>query len=109
MFEAVDWAVALVPVLVMLVLFIWLDVFKLMTMWETIGLLLLGAPSAGGAYPVSGAFLQWRPLGFSNYSRFVAPWIEEFIKCLAIVGLFWFNRIGYKLDSVIFGFAIAGR
>lgn len=106
MLEAIDWAVALVPVLVMLVLFIWLDVFKLMTMWETLGLLLLGALTAGAAYPVSGTFLDALPLGFSNYSRFVAPWIEEFIKGIAIVGLFWFNRIGYKLDAVISGFAI---
>jgi RsiW-degrading membrane proteinase PrsW (M82 family) len=106
MFEAVDWAVALVPVLVMLALFIWLDVFKLMTFWETVGLLLLGAVAAGAAYPLSGVFIDALPLGFSNYSRFVAPWIEEFIKGLAIVGLFWFNRIGYKLDAVISGFAI---
>ena len=73
MFEAIDWAVALVPVLVMLVLVIWLDVFKLMTLWETLGLLLLGALTAGAAYPVSGTFLDALPLGFSNYSRFVAP------------------------------------
>lgn len=106
MFEAVDWAVALVPVLVMLGLFIWLDVFKLMTFWETVGLLLLGALTAGAAYPLSGIFIDALPLGFSNYSRFVAPWIEEFIKGLAIVGLFWFNRIGYKLDAVISGFAV---
>jgi protease PrsW len=106
MFEAVDWAVALVPVLVMLALFIWLDVFKLMTFWETVGLLLLGALTAGAAYPLSGVFIDALPLGFSNYSRFVAPWIEEFIKGLAVVGLFWFNRIGYKLDAVISGFAI---
>ena len=106
LFEAVDWAVALVPVLVMLALFIWLDVFKLMTLWETLGLLVLGALTAAAAYPVSGTFLDALPLGFSNYSRFVAPWIEEFVKGLAIVGLFWFNRIGYKLDAVISGFAI---
>ena len=106
MFEAVDWAVALVPVLVMLALFIWLDVFKLMTLWETLGLLLLGALTAGAAYPLSGVFIDALPLGFSNYSRFVAPWIEEFIKGLAVVGLFWFNRIGYKLDAVISGFAV---
>lgn len=105
-YEVVDWGVALIPVLVMLVLFIWLDVFKLMTFWETVGLLLLGAVTAGAAYPVSGAFIDALPLGFSNYSRFVAPWIEEFIKGLAVVGLFWFNRIGYKLDAVISGFAI---
>ena len=106
MIEAIDWAVALVPVLVMLVLFIWLDVFKLMTTWETIGLLVLGALSAGAAYPISGTFLDALPLGFSNYSRFVAPWLEELVKGLAVVGLFWFNRIGYKLDAVISGFAI---
>jgi RsiW-degrading membrane proteinase PrsW (M82 family) len=106
MLEALDWAVALVPVLVMLVLFIWLDVFKLMTMWETLGLLALGALTAAAVYPVSGAFLDALPLGFSNYSRFVAPWLEELIKGLAVVGLFWFNRIGYKLDAVISGFAI---
>ena len=105
-YEVVDWGVAILPVLVMLVMFIWLDVFKLMTIWETIGLLLLGAVTAGAAYPVSGAFIDALPLGFSNYSRFVAPWIEEFIKGLAVVGLFWFNRIGYKLDAVISGFAI---
>ena len=106
MMEALDWTVALVPVLIMLVMFIWLDVFKLMTTWETLGLLLLGALTAGAAYPVSGTFLDALPLGFSNYSRFVAPWIEELVKGLAIVGLFWFNRIGYKLDAVISGFAI---
>ena len=104
--ESIDWMIALVPVLVMLALFIWLDVFKLMTFWETVGLLLLGAITAGVAYPLSGVFIDTLPLGFSNYSRFVAPWIEETIKGLAIVGLFWFNRIGYKLDAVISGFAI---
>jgi len=106
LFEVIDWAVALVPVLVMLVLFIWLDVFKLMTFWETVGLLLLGALTAVAVYPISGTFLDALPLGFSNYSRFVAPWLEELAKGLAVVGLFWFNRIGYKLDAVISGFAI---
>lgn len=106
MMEAVDWAVALVPVLVMLFMFIWLDVFKLMTFWETAGLLLLGALTAGAAYPISGTFLDALPLGFSNYSRFVAPWLEELVKGVAVVALFWFNRIGYKLDAVISGFAI---
>jgi RsiW-degrading membrane proteinase PrsW (M82 family) len=106
MLEAVDWAVALVPVLLMLVLFIWLDVFKLMTFWETVGLLALGALTAAAAYPVSGTFLDALPLGFSTYSRFVAPWMEEILKGVAVVGLFWFNRFGYKLDAVISGFAI---
>ena len=106
LYEIADWSVALLPVLVMLALFIWLDVFKLMTTWETLGLLVLGMLAAAAVYPVSGTFLDALPLGFSNYSRFVAPWLEEFIKGVAVIGLFWFNRIGYKLDAVISGFAI---
>ena len=104
--ELTNWSVALVPVLVMLMMFIWLDVFKLMTTWETLGLLALGGITAALAYPISGVFLDQLPLGYSNYSRFAAPWVEEFIKGLAIVGLFYFNRIGFKLDAVISGFAI---
>lgn len=104
--EFTNWSLALVPVLVMLMMFIWLDVFKLMTTWETLGLLALGGVTAAVAYPVSGVFLDQLPLGYSTYSRFAAPWIEEFIKGLAIVGLFYFNRIGFKLDAVISGFAI---
>lgn len=104
--ETTNWAIALIPVLVMLMMFIWLDVFKLMTTWETLGLLALGGITAAVAYPVSGIFLDQLPLGYSTYSRFAAPWVEELIKGLAIVGLFWFNRIGFKLDAVISGFAI---
>ena len=104
--EIIDWSVALLPVLIMLGIFIWLDIFKLMTVWETLGLLLLGAVTAVAAYPVSGVFLDNLPIGYSSYSRFAAPWVEEFIKGLAVAGLFWFNRIGFKLDAVISGFAI---
>ena len=104
--DLTNWSIALVPVLVMLMMFIWLDVFKLMTTWETLGLLALGGVTAAVAYPISGIFLDQLPLGYSNYSRFAAPWVEELIKGLAIVGLFYFNRIGFKLDAVISGFAI---
>jgi RsiW-degrading membrane proteinase PrsW (M82 family) len=104
--EFLDWSVALAPVLALVGLFIWLDVFKLMTIWETLGLLSLGALAAGAAYPVSGVFLDQLPLGFSAYSRFAAPWIEEILKGAVIVGLFAFNRIGFKLDAVISGFSV---
>ena len=104
--EILDWSVALVPVLVLVGVFVWLDVFKLMTLWETLGLLLLGGLTGIAAYPLSGVFLDALPLGFSTYSRFAAPWVEEAVKGLAVVGLFVFNRIGFKLDAVISGFAV---
>ena len=104
--ESAHWGLALVPVLVMLGLFVWLDAFKLMSFGEILVLLLLGGIAALVAYPISGRFLDTLPIGFSDYSRFVAPWIEEALKAIVMIGLFRFNRIGYKLDAVISGFAV---
>lgn len=104
--EVIHWAVALIPVLVMLCIFIWLDAFALMSRGEVLVLLTLGAGSALVAWPLSGRLLDTLPIGFSLYSRFVAPWIEEAIKAVIIITLFRINRIGYKLDAVISGFAI---
>lgn len=104
--ELIDWSVALLPVLMLTAAFVWLDVFKLVSFVEMLGLLCLGGVAAIAAYPVSGVFLDTLPIGFSNYSRFAAPWIEESLKAIVIVGLFRFNRIGLKLDAVIMGFAL---
>lgn len=104
--EATHWGLALVPVLILLGVFVWLDAFKLTSLGEILVLLALGGVGALAAYPVSGRLIDTLPIGFSNYSRFVAPWIEEAIKALIMIGLFRFNRIGYKLDAVISGFAI---
>src|SRR3982751_6128042 len=104
--QSAHWGLALVPVLILLTVFVWLDAFKLMSFQEIVLLLGLGGLCAAASYPVSGVFLDRLPIGFSVYSRFVAPWIEEAIKGLAIILLFRLNRIGYKLDAVISGFAI---
>jgi len=104
--QAAHWGLALVPVLVLLVLFVWFDAFKLMSFREIILLLALGGVAGIAVYPISGRLIDTLPIGFSNYSRFVAPWIEEAFKAASIILLFGFNRIGYKLDAVISGFAI---
>src|SRR3954470_19956246 len=104
--EGAHWGLALVPVLCLLAIFTWLDAFKLMSLKEILLLLVLGGIAAVAVYPISGRLIDTLPIGFSNYSRFVAPWIEEAFKAAIIILLFGFNRIGYKLDAVISGFAI---
>lgn len=104
--DVIDWLLALIPVLLMAALFVWLDVFKLMSVREMVGLILLGGVAALAAWPVSGAVLDQLPMGFSTYSRMVAPWIEEALKLMAIILLFAGNRVGFKLDAVISGFAV---
>jgi RsiW-degrading membrane proteinase PrsW (M82 family) len=104
--EAAHWGLALVPVLILLAIFVWLDAFKLMSLGEILLLLVLGGVAAIAVYPISGRLIDTLPIGFSNYSRFVAPWIEEAFKAAIIIMLFGLNRIGYKLDAVISGFAV---
>lgn len=104
--EIIDWSLALLPVLLLTATFIWLDVFKLVSFRETVGLLLAGGAAAIVAYPISGYFLDALPIGFSNYSRFAAPWIEEGLKAVVIIALFRLNRVGLTLDAVIMGFAV---
>ena len=104
--QSAHWGLALFPVLVLLAIFVWLDAFKLMSLKEILLLLLLGGLGALAAWPVAGQFLDTLPIGFNSYSRYVAPWIEEAIKAALIVLLFRLNRIGYKVDAVIVGFAI---
>src|SRR3954470_24222227 len=104
--DSAHWGLALVPVLVLLAIFVWLDAFELMSFREILLLLLLGGLAAVAAWPISGRFLDTLPIGFSTYSRFIAPWIEEALKAVLMIGLFRLNRIGYKLDAVISGFAI---
>jgi RsiW-degrading membrane proteinase PrsW (M82 family) len=104
--DMAHWGLALIPVLVLLAVFDWLDAFELVNIKEILVLLLLGGIAASLSWPVSGRLLDTLPIGFSNYSRFVAPWIEEAIKGAMIIVLFRMNKIGYKLDAVIAGFAI---
>ena len=104
--QGLHWAVALIPVLALLALFEWLDAFELITLDELALLLGLGALAAFVAWPISGRLLDTLPIGFSLYSRFVAPWIEEALKGVIMIALFRMNRIGFKLDAVISGFAI---
>jgi len=104
--QSAHLGLALFPVLILLSIFNWLDAFKLMSLREILVLLLAGGLGAIAAWPVAGSMLDALPIGFSIYSRFVAPWIEEAIKAAIIILLFRMNRIGYKLDAVISGFAI---
>ena len=98
--------VALAPVVLFLLVFSALDAFKLMS-WSELGLLLAG----GGALAAASYFANWRamddlPIGFTNYTKYVAPIVEETLKASLVLLLFWRNRIGFMIDAAITGFAI---
>lgn len=98
--------IALAPVVLLLVIFDRLDTFNLISAREIAFLLL-----AGGALAALSFFANWRvmdgfPIGFSAHSRYVAPVLEESLKAAPLILLFAQNRIGFKVDAAIAGFAV---
>jgi RsiW-degrading membrane proteinase PrsW (M82 family) len=98
--------IALAPVVLLLVVFDRLDAFNLISAREIAFMLV-----AGGAIAALSFFANWRvmdgfPIGFSSYSRYISPVIEECLKAAPIVFLFAQNRIGFKVDAAIAGFAV---
>lgn len=97
---------AMAPVIVLLLVFDRLDMFNLISL-RVIALLV----AAGGAIAAASFLVNWRvmdgfPIGFSSYSRYVSPVVEEILKAFPVIALFAANRVGFKLDSAIAGFAI---
>jgi RsiW-degrading membrane proteinase PrsW (M82 family) len=99
-------AVALAPVLAFIVLFVLLDAFKLMSRREVLTLLAAGGGLAGAAYGLNAEVMDALPIGFSLYSRFASPVLEECLKGAVIVWLFARNRIGFRIDAAISGFVV---
>jgi RsiW-degrading membrane proteinase PrsW (M82 family) len=98
--------VALAPVLICLIVFDRIDAFGLVSLPTVAVLLLAGGAVAAVSYYVNGGVLDQFPLGRDNYAQAVAPVIEECLKAVLLIAVFWLNRIGYLIDALIVGFAI---
>ena len=98
--------VALAPVLVFLVGFTLLDAFKLMDVRELAMLLIGGGLLAAISYLINWRALDDLPIGFTNYTKYEAPLVEEPLKAALMVWLFTRNRVGFMVDAAITGFAI---
>lgn len=98
--------IAMAPVLALLVVFDRLDVFNLITMREIVLIMAGGAFLAALGLVFSWAFLNQAGVGQDVYSRYAAPVLEETLKAAPIVALYARNRLGFKIDAAIAGFAV---
>lgn len=98
--------IAMAPVLILLMVFDRLDVFNLIPMREIALLTAIGAGLALVSYVVNWRVMEGFPIGWGPFTRYVAPPIEEAIKAAPIIYLFSRNRLGFKLDAAIAGFAV---
>jgi RsiW-degrading membrane proteinase PrsW (M82 family) len=99
-------AVGLLPVVCFLAALVALDSYKLVRLKDVLALIALGVVAAGLSYALSLLFILHFGFAFGNYSRYVAPWIEESLKAAVIVSLIRQHRIGFLVDAAIFGFAV---
>jgi len=98
--------IALAPVLIFLAVFHRLDAFKLVSFVTVLIALVVGAVLATASYLVNGHVLDGLPIGFTDYSRYVAPVVEEGLKAAVMIYLFSRNRLGFMVDAAIVGFSI---
>ena len=96
----------LLPVCCFLAALVYLDSYKLVPLKWVVGTIVLGSVTGLASYPLNWTGLQWFDPGFTAYTRYVAPIIEEALKATVIWVLMRNNRIGFLVDAAIFGFAV---
>lgn len=98
--------VAFGPALVLLFVFDRLDVFNLINARTILVLFGIGGAMAALSFLANWLALDVLPTSFGAYTRYISPPIEESLKAAPILAMFALNRIGFKLDAVIAGFAV---
>jgi RsiW-degrading membrane proteinase PrsW (M82 family) len=99
-------AVSVLPVFAFLGALVLIDSYKLVALRATLLSVAAGMLAGLAAY---GANIWLRPalgLDWNQYSRYVAPVVEEPLKAVFVVYLLQRNKVGFVVDAAIHGFAI---
>ena len=106
----VEWfiraPVGLLPVLIFLIVLVWMDSYKLVSLKRVLAVIAVGGLTAFAAMYVNGWLLDLLDIDLARFSRYVSPISEEVLKALVIVYLFRSHRIGFLVDAAIMGFAV---
>ncbi len=98
--------VGLLPVLIFLIVLLYMDSYKLVSLRTVLWVIFAGALLPVAGYWINGYAIEVLAWDFQTYSRYAAPVIEEGLKASVMVFLFRTNRIGFLVDSAILGFAV---
>ncbi len=98
--------VGLLPVLIFLIVLLYMDSYKLVSLHTVLWVILAGALLPIAGYWINGYAMTALGWDLPAYSRYAAPVIEEGLKASVMVFLFRTNRIGFLVDAAILGFAV---
>jgi RsiW-degrading membrane proteinase PrsW (M82 family) len=99
-------SIALVPVLLFLAVLAHFDSFKLLRFRTVLAMVAIGAIAAVASYPLDTLAYNHFPGEFQLFTRYVSPWIEEFLKAVPLAFLIRTRRVGLQVDAAIVGFAV---
>lgn len=98
--------VGLLPVLIFLIILLYMDSYKLVSLRTVLWVIFAGALLPIAGYWINGYAIEVLAWDLPTYSRYAAPVIEEALKASVMIFLFRSNRIGFLVDSAILGFAV---
>ncbi len=98
--------VGLLPVLIFLLILVYLDSYKLVSLRTVLWVILTGALLPVASYWINGYAIGFLGLDLHVYSRYAAPLVEEAMKACVMIYLFKSHRIGFLVDAAILGFAV---
>ncbi len=96
---------SLLPVVLFLVSLFLLESFKLVRIKTLLMCLLWGMLAAAAAYYANTFLSEALSLKFEDYSRYLAPLVEEVLKAGIVIYLISRQNIGFSIDAAIYGFA----
>jgi RsiW-degrading membrane proteinase PrsW (M82 family) len=97
---------SLLPVVGFLVALKLMDGYKLIKLESVMVQVLAGIGVAVAALFANRGLMAAIDLRFANYTRYVAPFVEEVLKGAYLVYLIRSKRLGFMIDAAICGFAI---
>lgn len=106
MFILFKITLSLFPVFLFLIALVSLDSYKLVKLIVVIQTIYIGGVVAIVAYFLNNWLSPLFAHSISNYTRYVSPVIEETLKAIFIIYLIRANKVGFLVDSAIYGFAI---
>ena len=106
MIEIARILLGLLPVFVFLAALIVIDSFKLVRFRALVWAIVAGSLVAVICYLLNSRLADTLGLADNNFSRYIAPIVEESLKAAYIIFLLRTRRVGFMVDSAIFGFAV---
>jgi RsiW-degrading membrane proteinase PrsW (M82 family) len=104
--DKLGYLFSIIPVLVFLFALENLDSYKLLPLRSVLMSVFVGFAIAAVSYVVNIYLLGSVDIGTAEYSKYIAPPVEETLKALFLIYLIHAKRVGFLVDAAIFGFAI---